>query len=165
MTTPNLEQIATQWRAEEHATQARAAAQVEALQASEAPQAPAATPSDAKAREEAEKAQQLEAAAAAAMPMLCAVAWRMADKAVQSFGGAHCAATEDELQQLATLTVPVLDKYLPGGLSALLKTPEGVLLGTAALIYGVKVIQGPPATPTPPTPPAAPTSPAPEASA
>lgn len=164
MTTPNLEQIATQWRAEEHATQARAAAQVETLLASEAPpQAP--TPSDAKAREEAEKAQQLEAAAAAAMPMLCAVAWRMADKAVQSFGGAHCAATEDELQQLATLTVPVLDKYLPGGLSALLKTPEGVLLGTAALIYGVKVIQGPPATPTPSTPPAAPTSPATEASA
>ena len=164
MTAPNLEQIATQWRAEEHATQARAAAQVEALQASEAPAAPQASPSDAKAREEAEKARQLEAAAAAALPMLCAIAWRMVDKGVQSFGGAHCAATEDELQQLATLTVPVLDKYLPGGLAAVLKTPEGVLLGTAALIYGVKMLQGAPVV-SPPTPPAAPPSPAPEASA
>lgn len=150
-----FERAAVEYQAQKHADGARVEAQVEAFVESQAPEAPPAPPEQSK---EQQKAEAMAQAAEAALPQITLVIWKMADKAIQSFGGAHCAADADELKQLAELSVPVLNKYL-GSMSSFLTTPEGVLLAVAAMTYAPKLIAGPPkptpepvgSTPTPAT--------------
>lgn len=156
-----MQRAALEWTAEEHATQARVDAKVQAMQDA-APPAPVAPPSP-----EAAKAAQVEAAAAAALPAVASIAWRIADRAIQNFLGPHCAATPEEIAQLSALTVPVITKWLPADMTGFLATPEGALAFAALSIYGLKAMAGAPpdaAPPAPPEVPAAP-SPAPEVSA
>ena len=138
-----FERAAVEYKAQKHADTARVDAQVADFVESQAPEAPAAPPEKSKEQQQAEAMAQ---AAEAAMPQITLVLWKMADKAIQSFGGEHCAADSDELKQLAELSVPVLNKYL-GSMSGFLTTPEGVLLAVAAMTYGPKLIAGPPKPP------------------
>ena len=142
--TPEMQRAALEWQAAEHHEQARVERQVAELQDAENP-APEQTPEQA-------AAQQTAAVVSAAMPQLCTALWRVLDRVVaQNLLGPQCAATGEELAELGRLTVPVLEKYLPGALSQVLTTPEGVLLGSAALIYGSKMLAAPPAPAAPPT--------------
>ena len=143
MSNDPLLQAGLEYQAQAHADAARTNAQVaefvDAQQASASPAPPE------KSKEQLE-AEALAQAAEAALPQITLIAWKMADKAIQSFGGAHCAADADELAQLAKLSVPVLNKYL-GSLSGFITTPEGLLLAVAAMTYGPKLIAGPPKIP------------------
>lgn len=152
--TPEQARAALEWQAEEAAAARVVQAKVDALHAAPpAPPAPVLTP-----EQQAQQAQaaQLEAAAAAALPMLCAFAWGIVDRFAQQAGGAELALAPEEREQLAGLTVPVVEKYLGGSL-AWVKTPEGALAMGAAMIYAPKVLLAKPKAPE--------TAPAPEATA
>lgn len=134
-----LSEVGTAYQAETFVEQAKADARVEAFEQATAPAAP---PAPAKTAEQIEQ-EQLAKAAEEALPMITVIAWQMLDKGIQSFAGAHCAASQEQLEQLGKLTVPVLNKYL-GSLSGFITTPEGLLLAVAAMTYGPPMLMGPP---------------------
>lgn len=137
---PELSAVASEWRAEEAQVAAAAAKKVQALEP-EAPPAPAVP---------------------AELQQLSAVAWTIVDRLVVAQLGAAWATTEAEREQLAGPTAALLHKHMPDVLTRLTTTPEGVFLGTVALVYAPKAL----AQLTAPPPAAQPEpAPAPEASA
>lgn len=131
---PEQARAALEWQAEEAAKARTVEAKVAAL--NEPAPAPALTPEQ---QAQAEKTAQLEAAAAAALPMLCAFAWGLIDKLAVSQLGPEVKLDADEREQLAGLSVPVVEKYLGGALE-FVKTPEGALAVGAAMIYAPKIL-------------------------
>lgn len=159
MTDP-IERAALEWQAEEHATQARIDAKVEAMQSP--PGAPAAEAPKTDAQKQAEQAAQASAAVQSAMPQVFGIVWKVLDRGAQSFLGPHCAASKEELDELARLTVPVAEKWLPNDLSKLFATPEGALAFAVVCVYGFKAMAGAPKPPELPTAPPEAPAPAPE---
>lgn len=145
--TPEQARAALEWQAEEAAASRAVESKVAAL--NEPTPGPTLSPED---QAKAEQARQMEAAAAAALPMLCAFVWGLVDKLAVSQLGTEAALTPDEKETLAGLTVPVVDKYL-GGSMEWVKTPEGALALAAGFIYAPKLLFAPKkAEPTPPPP-------------
>lgn len=136
---PEMARAALEWQAQE-ATAARATAEAVAELTADA------TPPGAKAP--ASPAPDVRAEARAQLANLVGVAWTVADRLVQEFGGKHLALQPDEREQLIAATVPVAEKYLPPDLSL---PPEAMLALTAGIIYGPKLMAGPP-KPAPATP-------------
>lgn len=134
-----LEQFAEQWRAEDAHDARKVAAKVDAMNApAEAPPAAEALP-----------------AAAPELVQLSAGVWSVLDRLICSAAGADFRLTPDEVAQLAAPTAAVVAKYMPDVLQRLTSTPEGVLLGTVAIIYGPKaaaMLMAPPPAPPAPAP-------------
>lgn len=124
----SLEAVATQWAADEHVNQARTEARIDAMHAAaaEAP-APAANSSKPLDPE---------------LAHLAGALWFAADKVLTRYIGDAYALKPDELEKLSSATGPVLQKYLPAGLGALVATPEGALALTVLTIYGGKLAAG-----------------------
>lgn len=125
---PEMQRAALEWQAEEAERARRTQSQVEALQVEQQEPEPAAA--------------QQAPTAPTSDPMLLQLAlglWVVADKLVVQFAGDGLALDAREKAQLAASSVPVLEKYLPGGLGALLTTPEGQLLAAVALVYASKL--------------------------
>lgn len=129
MSPVSIDGVAQQWAAEEHVAAAKVAERVEAMHEA---QAAAAAPG----------------AVDAAKPVdpelahLSGVLWFAADKMIGRYVGEGYALQPDELEKLAAATAPVLAKYLPQGLGALVATPEGALALTVLTIYGGKFATG-----------------------
>lgn len=116
-----LDQFATEWRAEEAHDARKVADKVAAMQ-EPAAAAPGAPPE----------------AVPAELVKLSAGLWSVLDRLIVSAAGAEFALKPDEVAQLAEPTAAVVAKHMPDVLQRLTSTPEGVLLGTVALIYGPK---------------------------
>lgn len=147
--TPEQARAALEWQAEEAAAARGVQAKVDALAADGTPApSPAASPAPDAA---AAQAAQLAAVVEAQLPKLCGVAWGIVDRLVQQFAGAEFALSAEERQELAAATVPVVTKYVPQGMEWVTTTPEGALVLTAGMIYGMKALTAPakPATETP----------------
>lgn len=129
-----LDQVAEQWKAEGHHDQRTVDKKVEAMNAPPpaapvVPAAPVAPPADPE------------------LVKIAAVAWSMLDRLIVGLAAAQLGAEigpklalkPSEVAELAEPTAKVLEKYIPDFLAKMTTTPEGVLLGTVAMVYGVKV--------------------------
>lgn len=117
-----LHQFATEWRAEEHAEQRKTDAKVAAMSEPAPEGAPEAVPP----------------AVPGELVQLSSGLWTVLDRLITGMAGAEFALRPDEVAQLAQPTAAVVQKYMPDVLQRLTSTPEGVLLGTVALVYGPK---------------------------
>lgn len=131
---PEMQRAALEWAAAEAQDARRVEAAVAELQAPAPGTAPAAAP----------VAPAAAAEARAQLHNLLGVAWTVIDRLAQEVGGKHLALLPEEREQLVAASVPVAEKYLPADLTL---PVEAVLLVTAGMVYGPKLLAGGPATP------------------
>lgn len=136
-----LERIALQARADEHADTRAAAERLSDFQdAAQSAPAPDATPEEKAKAEEVAQAKAMAAMVADQLPRMCSMIWGMIDAAAIKFAGAKYTQTPEQREQLAAATAPVALKHMPKDLSFLTMTPEGMLLFTALVVYVPKML-------------------------
>jgi hypothetical protein len=133
MSAPEVSRATNEFLAEELAAEAKATEQAQEVAAAlnPPPPAPAAAPAAPEAPGVKLNPKHLH--------KLATVLLTVSDRIIVAQAGKAYALTADEKEEIAGAAVPVIEKYLPSALGWLVTTPEGVLLGTVAIVYGSKL--------------------------
>ena len=135
------ERIALQWRAEEHATEARTAAKVEALTSNADPESAGegsevAGVDDAPSEPRGDEDEEARLAALdLSEPEVAALVVTVVDIGVTKALGPHMALNDREQARVAKALVPVLKKYFPDGIGV---SPEVGLAVVLLPMYAMK---------------------------